>query len=108
RRHTRSKRDWSSDVCSSDLIAFLNMDFVTGKLSTDPEKAGIFGAIIGTLWLMLVVAPVTMILGVATAIYLELYAKQGKVRDFIQMNIGNLAGVPSIVYGILGMTIFVR
>src|SRR5699024_12605446 len=57
---------------------------------------------------MLVVAPVTMILGVATAIYLELYAKQGKLRDFIQMNIGNLAGVPSIVYGILGMTIFVR
>lgn len=94
-------------VCA-DGIAFLNMDFVTGKLSTDPEKAGIFGAIIGTLWLMLVVAPVTMILGVATAIYLELYAKQGKVRDFIQMNIGNLAGVPSIVYGILGMTIFVR
>lgn len=94
-------------VCA-DGIAFLNMDFVTGKLSTDPEKAGIFGAIIGTLWLMLVVAPVAMILGVATAIYLELYAKQGKVRDFIQMNIGNLAGVPSIVYGILGMTIFVR
>src|SRR5699024_4228645 len=94
-------------VCA-DGIAFLNVIFVTGKLSTDPEKAGIFGAIIGTLWLMLVVAPVTMILGVATAIYLELYAKQGKVRDFIQMNIGNLAGVPSIVYGILGMTIFVR
>src|SRR5699024_3610457 len=92
----------------SDGIAFLNMDFITGKLSTDPERAGIFGAIAGTLWLMLVVAPVTMVLGVATAIYLELYAKKGKLRSFIQMNIGNLAGVPSIVYGILGMTIFVR
>ena len=92
----------------ADGLAFINFDFLTGKLSTDAEKAGILGAILGTLWLMLVVTPVTMILGVGTAIYLELYAKKGKVRTFIQMNISNLAGVPSIVYGILGMTIFVR
>src|SRR5699024_5623501 len=94
-------------VCA-DGIAFLNMDFVTGKLSTDPEKAGIFGAILGTLWLMAVVAPVTMILGVATAIYLEMYARPNKLTELIQTNIANLAGVPSIVYGILGLTVFVR
>ena len=59
------------------------------------------GAILGTFWLMLVVAPVTMFLGVGTAIYLELYAKKGRLQGIIQTNISNLAGVPSIVYGIL-------
>ena len=66
------------------------------------------GAILGTFWLMLVVAPVTMFLGVGTAIYLELYAKKGRLQGFIQTNIANLAGVPSIVYGILGLTVFAR
>ncbi len=92
----------------ADGFGWLNIDFLTNKLSTDAEKAGILGAILGTLWLMLVVAPVTMILGVGTAIYLEMYAKKGKIQSIIQTNISNLAGVPSIVYGILGMTVFVR
>lgn len=92
----------------ADGIGFINFDFLTNKLSTQPERAGIMGAILGTFWLMLVVAPVTMFLGVGTAIYLEMYAKKGRVLDFIQTNISNLAGVPSIVYGILGMTVFVR
>src|SRR5699024_7510256 len=70
--------------------------------------AGILGAILGTLWLMAVVVPTTMIIGVSTAIYLECYAKKNRIHSFIQMNIGNLAGVPSIVYGILGLTVFVR
>src|SRR5690625_3297389 len=92
----------------ADGLAWINIDFLTNKLSTDPERAGILGAILGTMWLMLVVAPVTMVLGIGTAIYLELYAKKGKVQSLIQTNISNLAGVPSIVYGILGMTVFVR
>ncbi|WOV87244.1 phosphate ABC transporter permease PstA [Sporosarcina oncorhynchi] len=89
-------------------IGSINIDFLTGKLSTQPERAGIMGAILGTFWLMLVVAPVTMFLGVGTAIYLEMYARKGKLVGFIQTNISNLAGVPSIVYGILGLTVFVR
>ena len=89
-------------------VSWVNIDFITGKLSTQPERAGIMGAILGTFWLMVVVGPVTMCLGVGTAIYLELYAKKGRLFSFIQTNIANLAGVPSIVYGILGMTIFVR
>lgn len=92
----------------ADGIAWINWDFLTGKLSTQPERAGIMGAILGTLWLMAVVAPVTLILGVCTAIYLELYLKDGKLKSFIQTNISNLAGVPSVVYGILGLTVFVR
>ena len=92
----------------SQGIGWINLDFLTGRLSTQPERAGIMGAILGTFWLMMVVAPVTMFLGVGTAIYLELYAKKGRIQAFIQTNISNLAGVPSIVYGILGLTLFVR
>ncbi|NBJ70061.1 MULTISPECIES: phosphate ABC transporter permease PstA [Clostridia] len=88
--------------------SWINMDFLTNKLSTSPDRAGIMGAILGTFWLMVVVIPVTLILGVGTAIYLELYARKGRFQSFVQTNIANLAGVPSIVYGILGMTIFVR
>lgn len=92
----------------SQGLAWIDMDFITGKLSTSAERAGIMGAILGTLWLMIVVIPVTLILGVATAIYLELYAPKGKFQAIIQTNIANLAGVPSIVYGLLGLTVFVR
>lgn len=87
---------------------WIDMDFLTNRLSTDPEKAGIIGAITGTLWLMAVVAPVTLIVGVGTAIYLEEYAKKGRFQRFIRINISNLAGVPSIVFGLLGLTVFVR
>lgn len=92
----------------SQGISWIDWDFITGRLSTDPDRAGIMGAILGTSWLMLVVIPVTFIVGVGTAIYLELYAKQGKFHNFIATNISNLAGVPSIVYGLLGLTLFVR
>lgn len=87
---------------------WINIDFLTGTLSTYADRAGIMGAILGTSWLMLIVAPLTMLLGVGTALYLELYVKKGRFSQFIQANIANLSGVPSIVYGILGLTIFVR
>jgi phosphate transport system permease protein len=91
-----------------DGVGWIDFDFINNKLSTDPERAGIMGAILGTFWLMLVVAPVTMILGIGTAIYLEEYAKKGKLQSIIQTNISNLAGVPSVVFGLLGLTVFVR
>lgn len=92
----------------SDGLPWINIDFLTNRLSTNPERAGIWGAIMGTFWLMLVVAPVTMILGIGTAIYLEEYAKKGRISSFIKTNISNLAGVPSVVFGILGLTVFAR
>nr|WP_309098736.1 phosphate ABC transporter permease PstA [Fredinandcohnia onubensis] len=92
----------------ADGLGWMDVDFLTNKLSTDPDRAGIMGAILGTVWLMVVVAPVTMFLGIGTAIYLEEYATKGRLQSFIQTNISNLAGVPSIVFGILGMTVFVR
>ena len=86
----------------------LSIDFLTNFASRFPDQAGIKAALIGSLWLMMVVAPTSIILGVGSAIYLEEYAKQNRVTSFIRMNISNLAGVPSVVFGLLGLTIFVR
>ncbi len=89
-------------------VGWLNLRFLKSNLSIFPEKAGIHGPILGTLWLMAIVAPVTVILGVATAIYLEEYATKGKFQSFIKTNISNLAGVPSVIFGLLGLTVFGR
>ncbi|AIY05285.1 phosphate ABC transporter, permease protein [Planococcus sp. PAMC 21323] len=86
----------------------LSIEFLTNFASRFPEKAGIKAALVGSLWLMMVVAPTSIILGVGSAIYLEEYAKQNRITAFIRMNISNLAGVPSVVFGLLGLTIFVR
>jgi phosphate transport system permease protein len=86
----------------------LNVDFLTNFASRRPQNAGISGALVGSIWLMIVVVPFSMIIGVGTAIYLEEYAKKNFFTNFIQVNIQNLAGVPSIVFGLLGLTIFVR
>lgn len=92
----------------SQGTGYLNVDFLMNFASRIPENAGIKAALVGSLWMMTVVAPTSIILGVCTAIYLEEYAKDNKITAFIRMNIANLAGVPSIVFGLLGLTIFVR
>ncbi|OXS80410.1 phosphate ABC transporter permease PstA [Domibacillus enclensis] len=87
---------------------YLSWDFFQNFASRRPEQAGIKAAVIGTIWMMSVVIPTAAILGVGTAIYLEEYAKKSALTRWIQMNISNLAGVPSVVFGLLGLTIFVR
>ncbi|SFE71353.1 phosphate ABC transporter permease PstA [Alteribacillus iranensis] len=89
-------------------IPYLNWNFFTSFPSRHAEEAGILSAFVGTIWMMAVTAPVSFVLGVGTAIYLEEYAKKNRFTQLIQMNISNLAGVPSIVFGLLGLTIFVR
>lgn len=89
-------------------IGWLDWDFLTNYSSRIPENAGIKAAFVGTLWLMSITAPLTFIIGVSSAIYLEEYALDTKISRIIQTNIANLAGVPSIVYGLLGLTVFVR
>ena len=86
----------------------LNLDFLTSFNSSRAEQAGFFGAIIGSLWLMLVTAPVAIILSIGTALYLEEYAPKNKFTEFIKINISNLAGVPSVVFGLLGLAMFAR
>lgn len=87
---------------------WLDFKFLMSNLSIFPEKAGIKGPIVGTIWLMAIVAPITLFLGVGTAIYLEEYAKKGKISSFLKINISNLAGVPSVIFGLLGLTVFGR
>lgn len=89
-------------------IGWLDWKFLTSKLSISPDRAGILGVIAGTIGLMIVVGPITMFLGVCTAIYLEEYAKKGKLQSFIQTNISNLAGVPSIIFGLFGLAVISR
>ena len=92
----------------SQSIGWLDIQFLTSKLSISPEKAGINGVLIGSALLMLIVAPVTLFLGVATAIYMEEYSKKGFFQNLININISNLSGVPSVIFGLLGLTVFSR
>jgi phosphate transport system permease protein len=87
---------------------WLNPEFIIKPQASTPEKAGVRTAILGTLWMILITIIVAFPLGVGTAIYLEEYAKDNFITRIIQVNIYNLAGVPSIIYGILGLAVFVR
>lgn len=91
-----------------DGAGWLNRTFFTRPPSRIPTRAGILPALAGTVWLMSLVALISFPLGVAAAVYLEEYARKGWLQTIIQTNIANLAGVPSIVYGILGLAVFVR
>ncbi len=92
----------------SDGLKWLDIDFLSSFPSRFPERAGIFSALAGTLWLISLVAFISIPIGVATAIFIEEFGGKGKLVQFIDINISNLAGVPSIVYGIIGLAIFVR
>jgi len=87
---------------------WINVDFLTDPQSSDPLFAGIRTAILGSLWTIAITILVALPLGIGAAIYLEEYARDNWVNRVIQTNINNLAGVPSIIYGILGLAIFVR
>ena len=89
-------------------LPWLDIDFLTGVPSRRPERAGIMPAIIGSLEIALVVALTAFPVGVAAAIYLSEYARSGFLNRILETNISNLAGVPSIIYGILGLAVFVR
>jgi phosphate transport system permease protein len=91
-----------------DFISWLTTDFVTRPQTSEAFTAGIRTAILGTLWTMLFTILVGFPIGVGAAIYLEEYASDNWFNRFVRININNLAGVPSIVYGILGLALFVR
>ena len=95
------------DVVTSGT-PWLDGRFITSFPSRHPGEAGIKSALFGSLWLMGLTALISVPLGVASAVYLEEYARDGWFLRLIQINIANLAGVPSVVYGILGLALFVR
>ncbi len=91
-----------------DGFGRISWDFLTSFPSRKPEKAGILSAWAGTIWIMMTTALISIPLGIGAGIYLEEYAKKNKITDLIEINIANLAGVPSVIYGILGLWLFVR
>ena len=90
-----------------DNVLAKNWQFITDYPSRFPEEAGLFSALMGTVWVMGMTAVLTVPVGVGAAIYLEEYAPDNFLTRFIEINVANLAGVPSIVYGLLGMGLFV-
>ena len=89
-------------------LGWLNLQFLTSYPSRFPQQAGIKAALWGTIWLIALTAAFSIPIGIGAAIYLEEYARRGWLSTVIEINISNLAGTPSIVYGILGLAIFVR
>lgn len=89
-------------------VGWLDWGFLTRSNSYEAREAGIMSGLMGSLWLIGLTTVMAVPLGVGAAVYLEEYAKPTRLTKFIQLNISNLAGVPSIVYGILGFTVFVR
>ena len=85
-----------------------NTTFFTASDSREPEQAGIIGAITGSVLTMLVTLILSLPIGIGAAIYLEEFAPQNRLTDFIEININNLAAVPSIVFGLLGLAVFIN
>jgi phosphate transport system permease protein len=93
---------------AADGLGRLNWDFFTTYPSRFPEQAGAKSAIWGTIWVMVFTALFAVPVGVGAAIYLEEFAPRNLLTKIIDTNINNLAGVPSIIYGLLGLAVFVR
>ncbi len=91
-----------------DGLGRLSWDFLTGLPSRRAENAGIFAALTGTLWVVAVTAVLAVPVGVGAAVYLEEYGDRGWWARLIEVNIANLAGVPSVIYGLLALGLFVR
>jgi len=91
-----------------DGLRRIDWDFITSLPSRKPEKSGIYTALMGSIWILLLTTIIAFPIGVAAGIYLEEYGKKNKFSGILEINISNLAGVPSIIYGLLGLEVFVR
>jgi len=107
RRMSDDQISWFDQLEAKGLIhSVFNTTFLTTGDSREPELAGVWGAVVGSFYTMLVTLLLSFPLAVATAIYLQEFAPKNKWTDFIEVNINNLAAVPSIVFGLLGLAIF--
>ena len=91
-----------------DGLPFLNWNFLSSYASRKPLDSGILAPLAGTIWIVGMTALLTIPIGVGTAIYLEEFASKSRLNKLIQLNIANLAGVPSVIYGLLGLAVFVQ
>ncbi len=98
-----------SQLMENDAIKLqFNTRLFTSGDSSEPEMAGILGAVMGSIFTLLVTLALSFPIGVAAAVYLEEYAQRNRFTDFIEVNISNLAAVPSIIFGLLGLAIFIN
>jgi len=109
RRVSDAQLGWIEALEADGSVALrFNKYFFTGGNSSDPELAGIWAATVGSFYMLIVTLALSFPLGVATAIYLEEFARKNRWTDLIEVNINNLAAVPSIVFGLLGLSLFIN
>lgn len=92
----------------SDGASRVDWQFLTSIASRRPEEAGVYHALMGTVWVIVLTGAIALPIGVGAAVYLEEYGSRSRTARFIELNIANLAAVPSIIYGLLGLGLFVR
>ena len=108
-RLTKKQVSWIEELHQQGKIALqFNANLFTRGDSREPEQAGIRGAMIGSMLTLLITLLLSFPIGVAAAVYLEEFAPKNKFTDFIEVNINNLAAVPSIIFGLLGLAIFIN
>ena len=109
RKLDNTQLDWLDRMKSTGMVSSgFNYGFLTKSDSTEPEQAGVWGAIVGSTMMLLVTALLAVPIGVLAATYLEEFAPKNRWTDIIEVNINNLAAVPSIVYGLLGLAMFIN
>ncbi len=103
------ERNWFNLLLEEKNIkSFFNWHFFSHGDSTRPENAGIYTSLIGSLFMMFVFILISFPLGILSAIYLEEFAPKNKLTDIIEININNLAGIPSVIFGLLGLSVFIN
>ena len=107
RRINNKQIAWVNSLVERDIAKLkFNKTFFTSADSREPESAGILGSVVGSALTLFVTVMFALPLAVMASIYLEYFAKPGRITDFIEVNINNLAAVPSIVFGLLGLSVF--
>jgi phosphate transport system permease protein len=109
RKLDNQQLDWLDKLKSAGMVkSGFNFGFLTRSDSTEPEQAGVLGAVVGSALMLVVTALLAVPMGVLAAVYLEEFAPKNRWTDLIEVNINNLAAVPSIVYGLLGLAVFIN
>lgn len=109
RRLSNEQIEWLDRMKADGMVsAHFNSGLFTKGDSTEPELAGVLGAVVGSALMLLVTALIALPLGVGAALYLEEFAPKGRLTNLIEVNINNLAAVPSIIYGLLGLALFIN
>ena len=109
RKLDNTQLQWLDKMKATGMVkSGFNIGFLTKSDSTEPEQAGVWGAIVGSTMMLIVTALLAVPIGVLAATYLEEFAPKNRWTDVIEVNINNLAAVPSIVYGLLGLAVFIN